>query len=110
MEVGINLKVNGVTYGPIVAVSVEMSGNGTGVELSVEVEVVADRENLLKRGSEASGLSLAGFRDLFPGAVFGGAVFGGAVFGGAVFGGAGFAEARMSAELLGVGCIVESKR
>ena len=95
MEVGINLKVNGVTYGPIVAVSVGMSGNGTGVELSVEVEVVADRENLLKRGSEASGLSLAGFRDLFPGAVFGGA---------------GFAEARMSAELLGVGCIVESKR
>ena len=87
--------MNGVTYGPIVAVSVEMSGNGTGVELSVEVEVVADRENLLKRGSEASGLSLAGFRDFFAGAVFGGA---------------GFAEARMSAELLGVGCIVESKR
>ena len=29
MEVGINLKVNGVTYGPVVAVSVEMSGNGT---------------------------------------------------------------------------------
>ena len=86
MELGINLKVNGVTYGPVVTASVEMSGNGTGVELGVEVEVVAVREKLLKRGSEASGFRLGGFRGLFGGAVF--------------------AEARMSAKLLGVGCIV----
>ena len=65
MKFGINLKVNGVTYGPVVAVSVEMSGNGIGVELGAEVEVVAVRENLLKPGSEASGFRLAGFRGLF---------------------------------------------
>ena len=76
----------GVTYGPVVTVSVEMPGNGTGVELGVEVEVVAVREKLLKRGPEASGFRLGGFRGLFGGAVF--------------------AEARMSAELLDVGCIV----
>ena len=86
---GINLKVNGVTFGPVVTVTVEMSGNDTGVELGVEVEVVAVRKKLLKRGSEASGFrldGLVGFRNLFGGAVF--------------------AEERMSAELLGVGCIV----
>ena len=83
MELGINLKVNGVTFGPVVTVTVEMSGNDTGVELGVEVEVVAVRKKLLKRGSEASGFrldGLAGFRNLFGGAVF--------------------AEERMSAELL----------
>ena len=47
----------------------------------VEVEAVAVTENLVKRGSEANGLTLAGFRD--------------------IFGGAGFAEARISGALLG---------
>jgi len=58
-----------------------MSRNGTGAEPVVEVEAVAVTENLLKRGWEVNGLTLADLRDLF--------------------GGAGFAEARMSASLLG---------
>ena len=62
-------------------VSVEMWDNGSGVDPGVEVEAVAVTENLVKRGSEANGLTLAGFRD--------------------IFGGAGFAEARISGALLG---------
>lgn len=85
MEMGINLKVDGGTCGPEKPVSVEMLGNVAGVELGVEVEAVTFTGNWVKRGSEASGLTFAGFRDLF--------------------GGACFAEARMSAALLGVGCI-----
>ena len=60
-------------------VSVEMLGNGTGVELGVEFEVEAI-VNWVKHVSEAIELTLAGFRDLF--------------------GAAGLAEARMSATLL----------
>ena len=60
-------------------------GNSTGVESGAKIEGVAATENRVNRGSEASGLLLAGFRDLF---------------------GAGFTEARMSAALLG--CIVGS--
>jgi hypothetical protein len=85
VEAGINLKDDGGTYGPElpeVPVSVEMSDGTGGVELRVEVEVTV---NWVNRASEANGLTLGGFR----------------VF----FGGAGFAEARMSAALLGVGCI-----
>ena len=62
-------------------VSVEVLGNGTGAEPGVEVEAVAVTENWVKHVSDASGLTLAGFRDLF--------------------GGAGLAEARMSTALLG---------
>ena len=77
--------MDGCTYGPEVPVSVEMSGISTGVELDCEVEAVAVAENRVKRGSESNGFTLAGFRDFF--------------------GGAGLAEARISAALLGIGCI-----
>ena len=81
MELGIDLKVNGVTYKPVVTVSIDMSGNGTVVELGVEVEIEAVREKLLiKCRSEVSAFHLGGFQGLSCGAVF--------------------AEARMSAELL----------
>ena len=60
--------------------SVEVLGNGTGAEPGVEVEAVVTA-NWVKRVSEARGLTLGGFRDLF--------------------GGAGLAEARMSVALLG---------
>ena len=59
--------------------SVEVLGNGTGAEPGVEVEAVVT-VNWVKHVSDANGLTLAGFRDLF---------------------GAGLAEARMSAALLG---------
>lgn len=55
VEVGINLKVEGGIYGPKVILSVEILGNGAGVELGVEVEAfeaVSVKENLEKRGSE----------------------------------------------------------
>ena len=58
MEEGINLNVVGGTYGPV-AVSVEILGNGTGVELCVEVESKPLQSKKIW-GSEASGLSLAG--------------------------------------------------
>jgi hypothetical protein len=47
MEAGINLKVDGATYGlPVeVLVSVMMLGNSTGVDLGVEVEAVADSQS-----------------------------------------------------------------
>ena len=57
-----------------------MLGNG---EPGVEVEAAAGKANWVKRASEASGLTLAGFRDLF--------------------GGAGLAEARMSAACIVLG-------
>ena len=69
--------------------SVEIQGNGTGVELGAEVtvEAVAVAEILDKCASEseANGLIFAGFRSHFSGA--------------------GLAEVRMSAALLGMGCI-----
>ena len=77
MEAEINLKVD------CVPVSIEISGNSIGVESGAEVEGVTATENRVNRGSEASGLILAGFQHLFS---------------------AGFTEARMSAALLG--CIV----
>ena len=70
------------------SISIEVLGNGTGAGPGVEVEAVAGTANWVKRVSEASGLTLAGFRDLF--------------------GGAGLAEARMSAALLG--CIGASRQ
>jgi hypothetical protein len=62
-----------------------MLGNGTGTELGVEVEAVTENRVPLERVSEAKVLTFAGFRDLF--------------------GGAGLTEARMSAALVGMGCI-----
>ena len=44
-----------------------MLENGTGAEPGVEVEAVAGTANWVKRVSEASGLTLAGFRDIFGG-------------------------------------------
>jgi len=60
------IKVDGSTYGLEALVSVEILGNGTGTD--VEVEAVAVTKNCVKCVSEASGLTLAGFRDIFGGA------------------------------------------
>ena len=81
VEVEINLKVDRGTcgtQGPEVRVSVEILGNATGVEPRLKRW---RRRSRVNRVSEATGLMLAGFRNLF--------------------GGAGLAEARMSAALLG---------